>query len=255
MNLKELENLTKCSLCKKIYEIPIILPCSERICHKDLNWLLDHKSNRFECFFCDEEHCLPEKGFRVDQKLNELINMKLYKLDLSKLEKNRLARLSCEKLHSDIVELKRLSEQPSLYLNEYFAQLRNEIDLKREQFKQRIEVIYKQMLDEVKEFEEECLSRMSGLECGSQEKVHEFEEMEDKVKKWNEILDVFEFDEKNWDAIRTQAEVMSKDLEKKANNLKENILLSKLYKVKSSKIDSLDMLFSGELIHNKKVFY
>jgi len=228
MNLKDLENLTKCLLCKNIYETPIILPCAERICLKDLNWLLDQKSNRFGCLFCDEEHCLPEKGFRVDQKLNELVSMKLHKLDLSKLEKNRLAKVSCDKLHSNIVQIKSLREQPKLYLNEYFAQLRNEVDLKREQFKKRLEEIYEHMLKEIKEFEMECLNQTTSAHM-TEENCSEsgLEEIENKVKRWNQILNVFEFDEKNWDAIRTQADEIGTGLDKKVNRLKEKILIGK----------------------------
>ena len=51
-----------CNFCQGIFEQPIVLPCGEVICGKDVLLLSDNCAT-FECFYCDDKHTRPENGF------------------------------------------------------------------------------------------------------------------------------------------------------------------------------------------------
>ena len=61
MQMNKFEELLKCKICDNIFKKPILLPCYETICHKDLIYI-DGKAT-IECLLCKKEHIERDTGF------------------------------------------------------------------------------------------------------------------------------------------------------------------------------------------------
>ena len=90
----------KCNLCNKVLQSPIILPCGETICEKDLK-ILYINAKVFQCFLCDEEHQQPKKGFPSNRNLQTQLDLQVNKIDLSK---NHPKYDECKKIFREIEE-------------------------------------------------------------------------------------------------------------------------------------------------------
>ena len=98
MKIEEFHDLFNCSLCKKPLENPIILPCGESLCKKDINEL-QAPDDKLTCPFCLKEHSQPYEGFPADKRMQKMIDLKVNQLDFGPIYNN------CRKA------LKGLSEQ------------------------------------------------------------------------------------------------------------------------------------------------
>lgn len=87
MKIEEFHDLFNCGLCKKLLENPIILPCGESLCKKDLGeiFICDDK---FKCPFCQIEHMQPYEGFPLDKRMQKMIDLKVNQLDFGPVYNN-----------------------------------------------------------------------------------------------------------------------------------------------------------------------
>ena len=74
--VNEFKDTFKCKFCKGILEIPIILPCGETICKKDLPSLFIN-SNKCLCSFCGEEHEQLDKDFPSNKNIQKLLDLQV----------------------------------------------------------------------------------------------------------------------------------------------------------------------------------
>ncbi len=88
MKIEEFHELFNCSLCKKLLENPIILPCGESLCKKDLNELLKPGDDKLKCPFCQKEHMQPYEGFPNDKRMQKMIDLKVNQLDFGPIYNN-----------------------------------------------------------------------------------------------------------------------------------------------------------------------
>lgn len=213
MDKTEWESLITCTYCKNKYDTPIILPCFETICRKDLKILCTKSLDRFYCIFCNDLHQMPDNGFKEDKKMLKLLKLNLEELDLSQLEKHKRAKETCKQLEKDLEEMSLMIAKPVDYLHDYFSSLKNKIDLKREELKQEIDKKYESMIKELNLFQLSCLE---GLRSSSSLGLNdESIILRQKLDKWNTLLDKISLDEKNWESIESQAKESNDQVKKK----------------------------------------
>jgi hypothetical protein len=87
LKIEEFHSLFNCNYCKKLLENPILLPCGESLCKKDLCELcvID---DRFKCPFCEKEHIQPFDGFPLDKRMQKMIDLKVNQLDFGPIYNN-----------------------------------------------------------------------------------------------------------------------------------------------------------------------
>lgn len=71
MTLDILDTILKCKQCKHLYDLPLILPCFNKICKSCV--FNNSKNNTLQCPYCFSPHKFPENGFSIDQDLHELV--------------------------------------------------------------------------------------------------------------------------------------------------------------------------------------
>ena len=73
-----MENFTKCSYCKKVFNNPIVLSCcGESICETDLDnlYLGSTRIDLIKCPFDGKVISIPENGFPVNKAITKMLEM------------------------------------------------------------------------------------------------------------------------------------------------------------------------------------
>lgn len=149
-NNYRLKQLLICKICNQIYDEPIILPCGNFICSSHA--YIETTNNLFKCKICNIEHPIPTDGFSENKEINQLIDMiKHYKVlyieDILS-EKNKKAIKLCNQLDELIKKSEKLSNDPYLFIYDYFSKNKSDLDLNREEFIERINENYYELLNE-----------------------------------------------------------------------------------------------------------
>jgi len=224
-----INNLITCKICKQVLEEPVSLPCQKTICSKHLLNETDVNSI-YECFFCNKSHQIDRKELTVHEEIQKLIDKKNKFVNKDFIDfgvNNRLARDSCEILQSILDEAKLLSNDPAYFVHEFFSDLKNEIDQKKEEYVEKIEEKYETIMNQVLELEKECKAKTK-KEANDLEKI--IQEVDDTLKKWNESLNQLNFSKDDeWKSMRFDAAKQVEKLEDEMEKLKNDLLLNKDY--------------------------
>ena len=81
MNATGISELLKCEFCKRTFETPILLPCGETMCKRDLTGLNEREEGVEEviiCYFCGEQHPMPEEGFPMNKIVENLLKHNIF---------------------------------------------------------------------------------------------------------------------------------------------------------------------------------
>ncbi len=141
-----------CGICKKIFKEPIFLPCHCTVCKEHVEEFTN-KSKMIKCNHCDEEFDVPSNGFKENSRLKLIIEKNAHLSEEEKDLKNNI--------ESNYVEYQRVLKELKLKEAEFksisfdhFAEIRRNIDLRRETLKQRIDNIAEEMIEKAKKLEE-----------------------------------------------------------------------------------------------------
>ena len=214
-----IRNLVTCEQCDYFLDIPIRLPCQAVICNKHVNELKEqNNSNRMKCQQCNSFHEIPEEGFKVDKKFNDIILKKEHLSDDEKqLAKN--IEIKVEKLYESFKCLEDKS-QLLLKIHEKKNKIRNAIDLEVEQLKKRIDDIRDKFFKEIENFQNKCNDVIENVEMNEMET-----RIKDESNKWQTEKNSIEITKKtkfesNLDLLLKQIEKYLKDMKNIEDSLK-----------------------------------
>jgi hypothetical protein len=147
--MEKVDDSIKCPICKKIFNVPVILPCGESICKEHVI-----KKTKIYCEVCDEDHLIPSGGFISNKKLEQMIASKVYKLNFDAEYVN--ATNKCKKLDEMLDEINLLNQDSRNYICEVIGELKRDVGLKREEFKAQIDVEAEAAIKKLIKYETEC---------------------------------------------------------------------------------------------------
>ncbi len=113
-----------CEICKKYYELPVMLPCGNSIC---LEHVLDSKV--YKCKLCGHDHVVPEGGLELNKSLLKVLNLNLHLSPKQKAVKEAL-----KSFEAIIDEFYFVTNDSQKYLFDYIVDLKSRIDLERFDF-------------------------------------------------------------------------------------------------------------------------
>ena len=218
------ESMFICDLskCKLFLEKPILLPCCGSTICKEHENKIDKKGGKYKCPICEKQHQLLEKGFPINKKIS--VSMK----NLEHFRKNQ-DRI----LQSLNPELRRMAKQhepmkAEVIIYDFFAKIRNLIDLHREQMiekiyqKQMIEKINKQqMAEKIHKKSGEMLDLLKQQEKYNQNAFNliniELEEIiASKLSEWKKMI-------RNPEINEHEVNILTKEIEGKIIRIKNEI--------------------------------
>ena len=226
MNLEDF--ICEYDCCKLILEDPVTLPCGNTLCLEHLNKFND----KFICYFCKGEHQIPVNGFLINKKITKMIENHFNFNTL----RNKI-KTSFEELSESIEEYENIN--PGCFVFDYFADIRNKVDLHREELKKEIDERSDEIIRQLNEKEEKCKANLSKIEKTNLDELKNdnLPAWKQKLRKPNENeVDLYDFAPILNDIIQ----IVKKEL----SNLKNSLLDNE--SIKFEKYDKSSLF--GELI-------
>ena len=136
--------------CRLLLENPITLPCANTVCLEHLDQFQDEKS--FSCLCCTKKHSVPEDGFTTNPKFINLIEKELNANSCYKQANSLLKEMEAQVRDFE----KDVAQDPANFIYEYFFELRNKIDLHREQMIKKLQDKSEELIKRLEKLEREC---------------------------------------------------------------------------------------------------
>ena len=152
--MNRIQNAIKCAHCHEILQSPVIIPCNHIICKIHV---LNQKSKIIDfirCEKCEIQHLIPSNGFQPVSALQEIIEAEIANIDLGSVYKS--AKKSCESFGETLKELDNLLNDPKSYTQLRISELENNLKIKGEELKSRIDQEMNKYINRLKEYESEC---------------------------------------------------------------------------------------------------
>ena len=135
-----------CNICKLILKDPVSLPCSSAICSGHLS------EPSIRCLECEKEFEVPQNGFPPNKMASNILAKELCLSDEEKTIKTSIQKL-IQQLEHLPEELKREKSDLERISFDHFSELRRQIDVQREELKNKIDEIALKMIDRVNQKE------------------------------------------------------------------------------------------------------
>ncbi len=244
-----IKNILKCQLCKRPldgYDPPRILPCNKTICHACSTEIIaktHHGSNStFKCSICSHEHEIPANGFIINEMIAMFIRIEPAEIFRSKNcteLKSKLNRMELILKNIDY-NFTNVSDFIKEHCNEQtrIAQLKKEedelkIENNNKSKKIKLNKSFDSVIDEINEYENECISSTSGIVKTNLEKNETIKQAKQFVEQKLNYLEEYEINEtKIINYIQESIEFISK-LEKEIENFKTVLFNNRLIKFNS----------------------
>ena len=230
-------NLT-CLYCSKIYKGPIELPCKDSICSEHLHQTSVVKQNKIKCPKCKQEFKVKDNQFESNIFLQQLLDDKAYLNEEEKALKQKIEE-SIKVFYEMYDEFISSKAKLDFDCHEHFQEIRFQLDLHREKFKEKIDDIYMEMIEKTKQFEANYLKSLNeNIEASL--KSYEIKSTENDLNKLEQtfqdpnllIETIREMCQKQTESLKTIHSIMDEvsqveEFIKASNQFKENLSFSK----------------------------
>ncbi len=153
MNLQKLKELFNFCFCSELLQDPVVLPCGQTVCKIHSTKITEQIFS-----FCSLIHSLPRKGFPTNKFVQVQLDMQQDNLEAN----NNLDE--CQKILKEmkkkIKELESIKTDNLNYIYEYFAELRRQVDLRRDNLIYQIEQFSNETIEEIYRLQLECADKL-----------------------------------------------------------------------------------------------
>lgn len=216
----------ECTKCKKILSTPVILPCGHCICEKHVTE--NETAKKLECNLCAECHEIPVKGFVRVRALDSLLAKKIDKIDLG--DEYNSARDECSRFSDVFEQFDRIRNDPEARIHEVVSQLRNKVDLRREELKLEIDKEAMIIIEKIDKFEKECKSSIKS----NSNLAERFDGWRNDLKRWKDSLSTFERNVDSWNRVLDESRAAIKELQSDFIQFNRGLFLHRLEEIKPS---------------------
>jgi len=190
--VEKIKNLLDCDICNKLLIGPVSTLCGFAVCKSHL----DQFKDSFQCDLCHREHTVPKDGFGISRKLQEALSIQLNTLELTPIYDE------CKKVigeaQKDVDEIESIDKDPENYIYEYFEDIKRQVDLRREDLKERIDTYSAETIESINNAQKNCQKLAKEVNKLSKD-------FEDSKKKLNEQIkqfDTFKISEQKFQEIK-----------------------------------------------------
>lgn len=230
-------HLIECKICDDTFQEPVTLPCCHNICKKH-----ETVGKKISCPECNEIHEIPTNGFPPNLLARDLLNRKFDCLELGP-EHNEAIRTYMQ-LKDLIDEFKLLRDNSGLAVTKAFDDIRNKVDLHREEAKKKIDDDALELIKELDEYESKCTAGLSSnnklvVSTETEELVNTLEK---DLSAWKEELEWFDRNFKQLRIVHQGSVVGYEKLRIEYDKITDNIFTEEF-----KKLDKKQKQFCGEM--------
>lgn len=225
-----MDPVLECLLCKDLFKEPVFLPCGCTVCkkHVDAKATENAELATIQCPKCQIDHDIPEKGFVVNSMAVSILERSSAQAKREEAEKKTTIE-SFEYLKDLFDEFKRIQDTPELEIDRVYDELKNKIDLRREEAKMKIDKEALGLIEELEMLYKKLKKALSDplkvvSSATDKEKMKSIErkisashlqDLKADCKKWketqNEILQLCQYLKSEYD--RLNQSIFTKDFE------------------------------------------
>ena len=106
--IDQVKKLFDCKQCDQLLIDPVTLLCGYSVCKRHLDELLESNPkylNTFSCKLCDDEHCIPKKGFAINKGIQNALDIKLNSLKLNPVYEECKTEINDAKINIQKIEI------------------------------------------------------------------------------------------------------------------------------------------------------
>jgi len=232
--IDKIKTLFDCSLCKRLLVEPITIPCGYSICKRHLDDQKKNGENKYKCELCNEDHIVPEKGFAVNKHIQNGLDIQFNKLKLNPVFDE--CKLEIEAAREHLSKIETLDKDPENYIYEYFADIKRQVDLRREESKHKIDTCSEEIIQSIENTQLNCVK----LSKQSKKIEVEIEKAKDELNDSIDRFDNFEISEKKFEDIKQSVTILNKQFTKIIDEYKTSLLGYREYSFQFKEVDFKD---------------
>ena len=249
--LFDFDDILKCGYCNCILEIPVTLPCNEIICEKHINEIKFENDSKLalKCKSCNDDHEIPNFGFRIDKRIEKLLNRKLHQINFGEIHSKAIE--SSKALVKIIDQLKHLTHEPEIFITEYFNNIKNQVNSHKEKAISTIERHHKNLIETIQNYMETC-SKDVKQNLVTQKDI--IEETQKQLGLWQSKLAIPDLSKTEFSFEKIEKNITSsiKKLNRTIETLKNDLLLGKTYEFINEEFISQEK-FGQIMVQNKVI--
>ena len=240
----KIRNFFDCDVCKELLVDPITIPCGNTVCKKHLDKLLKNISkdkNTFKCEKCQDEHSVPKKGFIVNRRMQEGLEIQFNTLKLTPIYDECKNEIKAAK--DNVAEIEKLEKNAESYIYEYFEDIKRQVDIRREDLKEKID-----------KYSDEVIQSIEGTQVNYIKLSKEVNQITTNIEKSKKELsefikrfDTFEIDEKKFETIKQSVVDLNTNFKRIIDDYNDSLVGNKEYSFNFKEIPVADIFgFFGD---------
>ena len=124
-----------------------------------------------------------------------------------------------------------IKNDPEMRINSVISDLRNKVDLRREELKSEIDLEATKMIEKLDEFEKECKSNIPSIKSGAR--------LDNKLERWRNDFTECEkslstFKKETWNKVFNKSSYKLRNLQSELLKFNDNLFLNRLNQFKDS---------------------
>lgn len=217
----------KCPNCSKVLSTPILLPCGHSLCQEHVK----QKDKYLVCRECGKSH--DNQGFLVNKPLMDIITAHIESIDFGFVHQE--AKNSCDRLDETLRKAESILNDLGYFVHETIAELKQQVNLKREEYKLSIDEAAQRVIDELEEFEKQCILNLDETDFVTRR--DEFKQIKDNAREnlanWYAFLNELRYNEKKCNQTNEDSSLCFENFYKKLESFKKAVLMAKLLNKKA----------------------
>jgi len=221
LKLEVFQTLFECQFCFQKLNNPVVLPCGNTVCKIHLNIL-----TKSTCQFCNQTHHQSSSAFPPNLALEKMLTIELNKLTFN--TKFTKCQNYINDLQKNCQEINLIQKDPSIFVYEYFEDLKREVDIRREDLKFQLDTYSNNLINEITQYQEEC----SQISNKTNELSKQIESLKKEMNNLIERFDTFDFSDEKFDKIIKDATTLKPAVASCLETFKSLLVNNKEYSFK-----------------------
>ena len=243
--VEKIRNFLDCDKCNKLLTEPVTTVCGYTIC----KFHLDQLKDSFQCDLCHREHTVPKDGFEVARRLQDALSIQLNTLELTPVYDE------CKKVigeaQKDVAEIESIDKDPENYIYEYFEDIKRQVDLRREDLKEKVDKYSDETIKTINNAQKTCQKLAKEVNKLSKD-------FEDSKKELNELIrhfDTFKISDEKFQEIKENVSDLKSKFKRMLTTYKSSLINDKDYTFRFEEVQISNVFGKFEEVNLILIFY
>ena len=226
--MDQFKNLFNCSLCNEILVSPVTIACGNNVCKRHLDQILESLSNSekqsFKCQLCHNVHSLSINDLIINKQIQNILDTEFYKMKIN-INCFEECKQTLEDTNETFSMFESISKDPESHIYEYFQEIKNKVDIRREELKAKIDTYSDDILKSIDLKRLSCIKLSSNFNQTASEIEQLKKELDELFKQFNN----FEINQNKYETLKRNADILKDKFAQKVIVYKESLILNKDY--------------------------